>query len=65
MCHCRGSAICGEDTVRYFCSMPQDVLNFIPDEAKGLLFDIDGTVLDSNGHRVNSWQKACSERACQ
>ncbi|KAI8468471.1 MAG: HAD-like domain-containing protein [Monoraphidium minutum] len=33
----------------------------VPEGAKALLFDIDGTLLDSSGQRVQSWQEAAGK----
>ncbi|KAG2497901.1 hypothetical protein HYH03_004166 [Edaphochlamys debaryana] len=34
----------------------------LPSRAKGAVFDMDGTLLDTNDRRVESWQAACSKR---
>jgi beta-phosphoglucomutase-like phosphatase (HAD superfamily) len=42
-------------------SVEADLDAILPRRAQAVLFDVDGTLVDSNSQRVRSWQAACRE----
>lgn len=45
--------------------LDQDMDLILPRDAMAVIFDVDGTLLDTNEQRTRSWQRACERHGLE